>query len=379
MARSTRAAPKEKAGTPELDEVLGQIRKNYGTGVVSRANEIHQPERIPTGIFTLDFALLGGIPFNRVTQLEGHKHAGKSSVAFRILGNAQRQFSDQEAVLLDIEGTYDSVWGEKLGVDSERLLVVQPETGESAMDIMDALIRTKDVSIIAVDSVAALAPMKELERSAEDGNRVGQQALMVGAAVRKAVAGMIAERNKGHLVTILMLNQYRSKIGGFSPVPDPVQVAGGKALGFANSVEIAIKNKEKMGKDARDIESVEENEHAFTIKKNKLNGGLRSGEFRMRRIPDESLGLHEGDIDDAGTMLVYAKKFGAYSGGGSSWTLSFWGEEHTFRGVTDACVHLYADSGLKWRLRNFLIHEQARYLGMPQSMLDRFLPEGYEE
>lgn len=376
MARIRKAASGESAKDgSQLEEVVAQIRKNYGTNVVSRGSDIEQPLRIPTNIFTLDLATLGGIPHNRITQFEGHKHAGKTSIAMRVLANAQSEYPDQEAVLLDVEGTYDEVWGTKHGIDSDRLVVVQPETGESAMDIMDALIRTKEVSIVVVDSVAALTPMKELDRSAEDGNRVGGQALMVGAAIRKAVAGLIAERHRDHFVTILMINQYRSKIGGFSPNPDPVQVAGGKALGFANTLEIAFKNKEKMGKDARDIEAIEENEHAFTIKKNKMNGGIRTGEFRMRRVPDESLGLAEGEIDEAGTMLVYAKKFGAYSGGGSSWTLEFWGESHTFRGATDACIQLYADRELKWRLRNFLIHEQARHLGMPQYMLDRFLPD----
>jgi len=375
MSRVKKAAASATKEKSQLDEVMGEIRKNYGAGVLSRGKDIHQPLRIPTDIFTLDLALLGGIPFNRITQFEGHKHAGKTSVAMRILGNAQRLYPEQEAVLLDVEGTYDAVWGEKQGLDSERLIVVQPETGESAMDIMDALIRTKEVSMIVVDSIAALTPMKELDRSAEDGNRVGGQALMIGAAVRKAVSGLIAERHREHYVTLLMINQYRSKIGGFSPNPDPVQVAGGKALGFANTLEIAFKNKEKMGKDARDIEAIEENEHAFTIKKNKVNGGIRTGEFRMRRVPDESLGLAEGDIDEAGTMLVYAKKFGIYTGGGSSWKLEFWEDSHTFRGATDACIHIYADQELKWRLRNFLIHEQARHMGMPQYMLDRFLPE----
>lgn len=151
-------------------------------------------------------------------------------------------------------------------------------------------------------------------------------------------------------------------------------IPGGKALEFATSVQLIVKNKEQMGKDQYDVEAVAENEHVFDIKKNKINAGPRTGEFRVRRIADENLGLVEGQVDDASTMLAYAKKFGVYTGAGSSWTLSFWDEEHNFRGLAAAVAGLYSNRVLYDKLRNFLICEQATHLGMPQSFIERFYP-----
>jgi hypothetical protein len=130
-----------------------------------------------------------------------------------------------------------------------------------------------------------------------------------------------------------------------------------------------------MGKDEYDVETVTLNEHAFEIKKNKINTGPRSGEFQVCRVPNTTLGLSEGSVEDAATLLTYAKKFGAYTGAGSSWTLEFWDEEHSFRGLDAAKAHLYANRDLYWKLRNFLISEQAKHLGMPDEFIERFYPD----
>ena len=369
----TRAPEVTENSKEELSGTLAEIEKRYGN-VVSAGSDIHQPDRIPTGAFMLDFCTLGGIPKNRITKIVGQKHAGKSLTADKIIANAQRLWPDQRVVKLDMEGTHESVWSSKLGVDNDALLVSQPETGEAALDMCDALIRTKEVSLIVVDSLAQLVPAKEMESSAED-QFVGLQARMIGSFVRKAVSGLIAERQRGHEVTLLFINQFRSKIGGWSPTGDPLTEPGGKGLGFAYSLEITMKNKEQAGKDDYDVETMVENEHAFSITKNKLNGGPRAGEFRVRRVPTAEFGLGIGDIDDASTLIAYAKKFGAYTGGGSSWSLEFWDEEHKVKGANEAIILLYENPDLYWKLRNFLIHEQASHLGMPQEFLERFYPD----
>jgi recombination protein RecA len=295
-------------------------------------------------------------------------------VADKIIASAQRDDPDSTVVKIDLEATHDAVWSEKLGVDNDRLLVVNPETGESALDMADALIHTKEVSLIVVDSLAQLVPAKEIEASAED-QFIGLQARLISSFVRKAVAGLSAEKLRGHDLALLFINQFRVKIGGYAPHGmDPLTEPGGKSLGFAYSLEITIKNKESKGKDAFDVETIVSNEHAFSIVKNKLNSGPREGEFVLCREPNEDLGLGIGDIDDASTLLAYAKKFGAYYGGGQKWTLSFWDEEHTFSKVSEAIVRLYAEPELYWKLRNFLICEQASHLGMPDSFLERFYP-----
>jgi len=371
-AKRTRSTSTESGGGEELTAVLGEINKRFGK-VITKGSDATQPERISTGSFMLDFCTLGGIPTGRISKIVGNKHAGKSTVSDKIIAAAQRQYPDQRVVKLDMEGTHESVWSGKLGVDNDALLLAQPETGEAALDMCDALMRTKEVSLIVVDSLAQLVPAKEIEASAED-QFVGLQARLIGSFVRKAVSGLLTEKLRGHNVTLLFINQFRSKIGGWSPTGDPLTEPGGKGLGFAYSLEVTMKNKEEKGKDSHEVETMVENEHAFSITKNKLNGGPRTGEFRLRRVPDEELGLGIGDIDDASTLLAFAKKFGAYTGGGQSWKLDFWDEEHNFRRLDDAIVHLYEDRDLYWKLRNFLICEQATHLGMPDDFLERFYP-----
>ncbi len=373
MARTRKvvSASNEGSSKDELGPLLKEMDKRYGDGVVKKGTSIIQPERIRTNILTLDFALLGGIPVSRGTMFVGHKHSGKTTTALKVVAQAQRQFPDKKVAYVDIEGTLDMVWAEKLGVDTSELIVVHPESGEAACDIIDALIRTMEISVVVIDSVAALAPMKEIEGSAEDAH-VGLQARLMGGLLRKTTAGMIAERRRGHMVTPIYINQYRSKIGGFAAFGEPLSVPGGKALGFANTVEIVIKNREMAGKDGKGIDSITHNEQSFKIEKNKCNGGTRTGEFRLLRIDDPETGLPEGSVDDAATMLALAKKFGSYSGAGSSWTLQFWDEEHTFRGANDAISSIYADGDLYSKFYDYLIWENARGLGMPSYFLERF-------
>lgn len=355
----------------ELQATLKAMRARFGSNTAVTASTVQQPERISTGSFMLDFSLLGGIPHNRISMFVGERHSGKSTMADKVIGNAQRQYPDQKVVKVDVEGTSDAVWTAKNGVDTDELILVQPETGESACDMVDALVRTKEVSLVVVDSIAALTPMKEIDASAEDAH-VGLQARLVGSMVRKVTAGLIAERNRGHLVTVLFINQFRSKIGGFAGYGEPRSIPGGKALEFATSVQIIMKNREMAGKDEYDVETIGVNEHSYDIKKNKLNSGPRQGEFRLLRVDDPDLGLAEAEIDDAATMLGYAKKFGYYTGGGSSWRLAFAEDDHKFRGLSDAVQAIYQDRDLYWRLRNVLIRTQAEHLGMPESFLARF-------
>lgn len=749
----------------ELQATLKAMRARFGSNTAVTASTVQQPERISTGSFMLDFSLLGGIPHNRISMFVGERHSGKSTMADKVIGNAQRQYPDQKVVKVDVEGTSDAVWTAKNGVDTDELILVQPETGESACDMVDALVRTKEVSLVVVDSIAALTPMKEIDASAEDAH-VGLQARLVGSMVRKVTAGLIAERNRGHLVTVLFINQFRclekntllqttrglvpikdvapgdfvkaptgfvqvlgkafsgtvpgyavhikrhaplrmshnhrhavvgqdgmpverlasqlrtgdwvlldatvgtatgteeissvdaalagayfadgcithsrmsfterdddrnaivrrllldrfgkpltntsehlsvgqdgarfvrdfglgehgeekcvprqilqardaqvreflrhasfdthgftrnyfywtfeteaqaaefaallwvygvkadvvqgptgqytylsisaddavryrdlvgfseprkteaadkftvgetgargkydvvprsviqammalvkqhassvsslseygalrsclcsglngsrarliayledafgrcgadeiavaiaylrqyrfaevtdvsplevdavdieveggwffaegvlthnSKIGGFAGYGEPRSIPGGKALEFATSVQIIMKNREMAGKDEYDVETIGVNEHSYDIKKNKLNSGPRQGEFRLLRVDDPDLGLDEAEIDDAATMLGYAKKFGYYTGGGSSWRLAFAEDDHKFRGLSDAVQAIYQDRDLYWRLRNVLIRTQAEHLGMPESFLARF-------
>lgn len=289
-----------------------------------------------------------------------------TTCALRAIAGAQQSMPDQQAVFVDIEGTFDATYAEKLGVDTDALLVVQPDTGEHAVDIMTGLIHTKEVSLIIGDSLAALLPIKESEASAED-TLVGQQSRLIATMMRKTTAALIKERKRQHYVTLLFINQQRSKIGARSPIPggEVLSNPGGKAVGFFSTLECTWKNKENIKSNGNGEETLHTNDHAFHIKKNKLHAGMRQGEFQVMRRPDEDMGLNEGDVDDAGTMITFAKRLGWYTGGGrAGYTLSF-GEHSYHEPNADAmCRYLYQDRDAYWALRQHLIADSAERLGM---------------
>jgi recombination protein RecA len=368
MERRRTRPSDEKTISGELGETLKHIQKRYGDNSVSTGDKIYQPDRISTGAFILDFSLLGGIPFSRTAMIVGERHAGKTMLASKIIASAQHQYPDQTPVFIDVEGSYDATWAEKLGVDTSHLIVVPCETGEMVVDIADAVIESKETSLIVIDSIAAMTPMKEVESSAEDAH-VGLQARLVGGLIRKLTSNMVKERKRGHFVTVLFLNQFRMKIGVM--YGDPRTVPGGKALEFSTSVQITIKNKENTGKDDLGIEAIVKNEHPFTITKNKMNAGPRTGEFMLVRTDDPETGLPAGTIDNSPTLISYAKKFGLYTGGGQSWNLAIGDDSYKFGKAQEAIAMLNEDYSKQRALWNLLIQLQAKRLGMSDEFIER--------
>ena len=268
---------------------------------------------IRTNVFTLDMGLFGGLPLSMNSMVYGWESSGKTTIAMRTVASAQHMFPDKQVVFIDLEGTFDRVWAMSHGVDIDRLLLVQPETGEQAVDVCDAVLRAADTSMVVFDSIPALMPIKELEKSSEDAV-VALQARLTSTLVRKASQALIDERKKRHYPVLLLVNQWRSRI---VMMGDPRSMPGGNALKFFVSVRFEVMNKEEMGRDAHDVEIVDHNKHSFKITKNKTGNGIRTGEFTMIRNPAHPLGV--GFIDEGKTVLTYAKKFGVFTGGGSSW------------------------------------------------------------
>lgn len=355
----------------EIQKVVDEIRKSKGANTVLTGSSVRQPGRIRTNVFTLDYALLGGIPHNRTTMIHGKKHGGKTTLAKKIVASAQQSMPGQKPVWVDVEDTFDETWAGKLGVDTDNLLVVKPDTGEDAVDIAVAMVQARETSLVVVDSLAGLLPYKEAEGSAEDEAIPGLQAKLITRMLRRVTGAMIAERKREHYITFLVLNQHRAKIGGWSPTGEPRKLPGGEALGHFTSVEIHVKNKENVDKNSSELK---DNEHSFVIEKNKHNSGLRSGEYRLLRRDDPTLGLLEGDVDDAGTMIAFAKRLGWYSGGGKGgFTLEF-GEvsEHYPNG--DAAVQaLYENREIYEELRMQLIVNNAMRQKMPEDFIDYLL------
>lgn len=358
--------------TTEIGSVVKQFAKQYGAHVIRRATEKARFLHIPSDILTLDLGLHGGIPQSLISMIYGWESSGKTTTAMRILSQTQRKFPDMVAVLIDAEGTYDPLWGTKHGIDNERLTLVQPETGEQACDLVTALLRSKEVSIVVLDSLPALMPIKELAKSLED-DTVALQARLIGRFVRLASQALIDERKRGHYPAVLLVNQFRNKI---AMMGDPRTLPGGNAIKFFVSVRWEVKNKEVMGKDRFQSEVVDHNLHTWVVTKNKIGNGLRNGEFTMIRNPDHPYGA--GFIDDAKDVLTWSKKFGLLTGGGSSWYLDgardLTGTKPLrFGKLQEVSDYLYSDLDFYQDTKNRLISMQRANNGL--SSTGWYLPE----
>lgn len=358
------------SGRADLSDIVKAIQKQHGATTVKVASAMRQPIRLPTGIFTLDLALCGGLFMNCINEFLGARSSGKTTALLKAIASAQRQYPNLTPALVDAEHTFDPVWAAKLGVDLEHLIVVQPSTGEEAVDQVQGLMSHAGISMVAMDSVAALVPMKEVEAATEDMH-VGIHAKLVTRLVRKANTAISEASKAGRPMMLLVTNQQRAGIGKWAPPgQEAISNPGGKALEHYTALQVKFKNKENLKKDDEGFDMLEVNEHAFSVDKNKFNAGMRKGEYLLRRSADDDLGLSEGDIDDAESMLGFAKKMGIYTGGGSSWTLELPEFSDTMRGRDAWVEYLYANRDVHQQLRNHLIALHAVKLGMPQYFVD---------
>lgn len=262
----TPASDKKKA----LQTALAQIDKNFGKGTVMRLGDRPEMnvEAIPTGSLALDAALgIGGVPKGRIIEIYGPESSGKTTLALHILAEAQKRGG--EVAFVDAEHALDPVYASALGVDTDNLLVSQPDTGEQALEITDALVRSGAVDAVVVDSVAALVPKQEIEGEMGD-TFVGLQARLMSQALRK-LAGTIAKTN----CVVIFINQLRMKIGVM--YGNPETTTGGNALKFYASVRL----------DVRRVEAIKEggnvigNKTRVKVVKNKVAPPFREAVFEI--------------------------------------------------------------------------------------------------
>ncbi|WP_446899815.1 recombinase RecA [Clostridium sp. LBM24168] len=281
-----------------IESAMGQIEKQFGKGSIMKLGEhsILNIDSISTGCLDLDIALgIGGVPRGRVVEIFGPESSGKTTVALHIVAEAQK--SGGAAAFIDAEHALDPAYAKNLGVDIENLIVSQPDTGEQALEIVEALVRSNAIDVIVIDSVAALVPKAEIEGEMGDSH-VGLQARLMSQALRKLTASI----NKSRCVTVF-INQLREKVGVM--FGNPEVTPGGRALKFYSSVRMDVRRSDSI----KQGDAVVGNRTKVKVIKNKVAPPFKQAEFDIMYNQGIS---KEGNVLDVGVREELVQKSGAW-------------------------------------------------------------------
>ena len=289
---------KEETKNKMVEEAVSEIKKRFGDGAIMRLGEAKKMdlESIPTGSISLDLALgIGGVPKGRIIEVYGPESSGKTTLSLHIVAKSQKKGGT--AAFVDAEHALDPEYAKKIGVNIDKLLISQPDSGEQALEIVEALVRSGAVDIIIIDSVAALTPKAEIEGEM-GASHMGIQARLMSQALRK-LTSIINNTN----TTVIFINQIRMKIGVV--FGNPEVTPGGKALKFHSSVRIEVRRAAQI----KQGENIIGNRVKVKIVKNKVAPPFRTAEFDI--MYNEGIS-YLGDVINTGVKYGVIKKGGAW-------------------------------------------------------------------
>ncbi len=281
-----------------LDQVLADIEKQFGKGSIMRlgADKVREIDVFPSGSLSLDIALgVGGYPKGRIVEIYGPESSGKTTFALHAIAEVQK--AGGRAAFIDAEHALDPVYASKLGVDIQDLLLSQPDTGEQALEICEALVRSEAISLVVIDSVAALVPEAEIEGEMGDSH-VGLQARLMSQALRK-LSGTISKTN----TIVIFINQLREKVGVF--FGNPETTPGGRALKFYSTIRLDVRRAEQL----KQGENVIGNRTTVKVVKNKVAPPFKSASLDI--IYGEGVS-RESELIDLATDINVLEKSGAW-------------------------------------------------------------------
>jgi recombination protein RecA len=292
--------------TTTMADFLDELQKDKGEEIGSFGGKLAMSDRIPTGVFPLDLAMGGGFPRGAASIVFGPESSGKTNILLRTIAMHQLLWPGAICAFFDVENSLDPAWARRLGVDTDKLLVIRPQYGEQMVDMVESALLTDDCGLVVVDSLAAILTTSEADASAERAT-VGGNSLLIGKLVRKTISAMMQASKRGLRPTLVYINQVRSRVGVF--YGNPEIMPGGAAPRFQANIILRVYGKNLIDPKISSVMPVIK-DTKFVLSKWKCPILTEGGTFQMAMVSHN--GLQVGQCDDFNTVSEYLKAFGKF-------------------------------------------------------------------
>lgn len=334
-------------------ELIKKYKKESGDTAVEIGVSLEEADRIPTGIFHFDLASGGGFPIGKMSLVYGHESSGKTNLALLAIASAQRLYPDKRAVFIDAEFSLDGKWSKRLGVDIDKLIHVKPPYAEKAVDMFDGFLRAEDVSIVVVDSLAALATTNEIESETQKV-AVGGASILINKMIRKM---NMAIGTRTQAPAVILINQIRYKVGVL--FGNPETLPGGNGQHFHTSLKVKITSKAKVDKKVNPlIPTYKETKGAIV----KFKVPIVAQSFEYDLYTTEANGFRPGECDDWKVVLKYLQEMDFIKQiKPKGYGLAMEGHKKKFKTYADMRTYIYGkkaiEQDVKKKLLNRMVHK----------------------